>query len=124
MTTTAQIQTLEAIDTFIQQHGHSPSYENLADERGLASKSGVERLVRALKAQGLVNYRPNCARTLCITDEGVEALLVYRRAMGRIELSERIARVMRWASDELTAPPNVRDDAQTVLKTLADQGVA
>lgn len=118
MTTPAQIQMLEAIDTFIQQNGYPPSYENLADERGLASKSGVDRLVRALKAQGLVNYLPNCARTLYITDQGLEALLVYRQDLGRI------ARVMRWASDDLTAPPNVRDDAQTVLKTLADQGVA
>jgi len=41
-----------------------PSYEEMKGALGLNSKSGIHRLVRALKEQGLIEWEPNRARRI------------------------------------------------------------
>lgn len=44
--------------------GVMPSYAELAERMGLASKSGIHRLVSALADKGLVRVTPGCWRGL------------------------------------------------------------
>lgn len=53
--------------------GHAPSYEQIKTHLGLASKSGVHRLVAGLKERGHVSCIPGRARTLTVV-EPLEAL--------------------------------------------------
>lgn len=124
MPSPAQLQILEAVDAFITRHGYSPSFDELAVERGSIMKSGVARHLHSLKAQGLVDFIPKHARTLKVTDTGLEALLAYRQALGLADLNERLVRVADWVSHEITAPPHIRDDALAIMDTLSDGGIA
>jgi len=53
---------------FIQQHfkthGYAPSYDEMKAALGLQSKSGVHRLVRALKERGFISHMANRARAI------------------------------------------------------------
>lgn len=42
-------------------HGVGPTYQEIADHIGLASKSGAHRMVESLEAQGLVTRGPRQA---------------------------------------------------------------
>jgi len=45
-----------------------PSYEEMSGALGLNSKSGIHRLVRALKEQDLIEWEPNRARRIRIVE--------------------------------------------------------
>lgn len=62
--TAKQSQLLECIDHFIEESGHSPSYAEMAQMIGLASKSGIYRLVMALKDRGFLSSLPYRRRTI------------------------------------------------------------
>lgn len=52
--TKRQAQLLELLKFYTSQHGHSPSYTEIALALGLSSKSGIHRLILALEAQGKI----------------------------------------------------------------------
>lgn len=52
--TKRQHETLTFIEAFIDANGYSPSFQEVKDHLGLASKSGVHRIVHALKDRGLL----------------------------------------------------------------------
>lgn len=55
MLTTRQRDCLRAIETFQEENGGvSPSFEELRDALGLASKSGVYRLLGGLEERGFI----------------------------------------------------------------------
>lgn len=64
MLTKKQKDLLLLIDTRIRAVGVPPSYDEMKDALGLASKSGIHRLITALEERGFVRRLPNKARAL------------------------------------------------------------
>ncbi|WP_431490944.1 LexA family protein [Paraburkholderia fungorum] len=83
--TPVQHQTITYIRAYRAEHdGISPSYGEIADWLGLKAKSGVYRILRELKARGLLTFAPHRARSIVLTE-----------APSR-EIMER------WSDDEIT----------------------
>ena len=53
---------------FADEHGHAPSYDEIGAALGLASKSGVHRIVTALEERGRIRRLPNRARAIEIVE--------------------------------------------------------
>lgn len=62
--TPEQARLLAYIAEFCDREGHSPSYQQMAGAMGLASKSGVHRLIEALHERGCIHRLPNRARSI------------------------------------------------------------
>ena len=54
------------IESYIQQAGFAPSYQEMADHLGLASKSGVHRLIQGLEERGHISRLPDRARSITL----------------------------------------------------------
>jgi len=52
MLTRRQLEVMTFIEAFVDQHGHSPPYQDVADALGMASKSGVCKAVDRLVERG------------------------------------------------------------------------
>lgn len=90
--TTAQAELLY----FIRQHtertgGVAPSFEDMKQHLGLASKSGIHRLICALVERGHLRRIPNRARALEVLDvpTELEPLANYTSAHLIAELARR-----------------------------------
>jgi len=58
---------LKFIETYIAQHGHSPSYEDIGKHMRLkAFRAGVNRYVKSLVKRGHVTYIPGHGRSLMV----------------------------------------------------------
>ena len=64
MLTQKQKDLLLLIDAKIKSDGVPPSYDEMKDSLGLASKSGIHRLITALEERGFIRRLPNKARAL------------------------------------------------------------
>lgn len=64
MLTQKQKDLLVLIDNKIKAVGVPPSYDEMKDALGLASKSGIHRLIMALEERGFIRRLPNKARAL------------------------------------------------------------
>lgn len=64
MLTQKQKDLLILIDKRIQAVGVPPSYDEMKDSLGLASKSGIHRLITALEERGFLRRLPNKARAI------------------------------------------------------------
>lgn len=64
MMTRRQRDALNFIAAYIQEHGISPSFDEINIGLGLNSKSGVHRLVEALRERGEIEYLPYRARSI------------------------------------------------------------
>ena len=64
MLTQKQKDLLILIDRKIKAVGVPPSYDEMKDALGLASKSGIHRLITALEVRGFIRRLPNKARAL------------------------------------------------------------
>ena len=64
MLTPKQYELLAYIDTFIGQHGVSPSFDEMKEALNLKSKSGIHRLIIALEERGFIRRLPHRARAL------------------------------------------------------------
>ncbi len=64
MLTQKQKDLLLLIDRKIKAVGVPPSYDEMKDSLGLASKSGIHRLITALEERGFIRRLPNKARAL------------------------------------------------------------
>ncbi len=64
MLTKKQKDLLLLIDRRIKAAGVPPSYDEMKDALGLASKSGIHRLITALEERGFIRRLPNKARAL------------------------------------------------------------
>ena len=52
--TRRQKEVLEIITRYIKNHGHKPSYQQIARDLGVSSKAGIAKHIQALEAQGLL----------------------------------------------------------------------
>ena len=73
MLTQKQKDLLLLIDTKIKATGVPPSYDEMKDALGLASKSGIHRLITALEERGFIRRLPNKARALEVLKLPTEA---------------------------------------------------
>ena len=64
MLTPKQHKLLMYIDTFINQTGHSPSFEEMKEAVGLKSKSGIHALLNSLEERGFIRKLAHKARAL------------------------------------------------------------
>lgn len=64
MLTQKQKDLLLLIDSRVKTKGVPPSYDEMKDSLGLASKSGIHRLITALEERGFIRRLPNKARAL------------------------------------------------------------
>ena len=69
MITTKQKQLLELIKNTIRKDGVPPSYDEMKDALGLASKSGIHRMITALEERGYIRRLPNKARAIELTEK-------------------------------------------------------
>lgn len=69
----------------------SPTFDEMKDALGLASKSGIDRLIRGLEERGYIERRPNRARAVMI--KAPEAIDRVPTAVLARELRERGWRV-------------------------------
>lgn len=66
--TPKQSKVLEFVASYCEKHGYSPSYQEIGEAVGIASKSGVKRLVDALVERGRLNILPRKARSLIVVE--------------------------------------------------------
>jgi len=106
--TPVQIQAMRYIEDYSDLHGFVPTYQEIADFAGLASKSGAYRLVNCLEARGYVRRTPGGARAM----EIVRRLSgpARPRIDGRVDAYEATLRLI--AGGAVTDPA---DAAATVL---------
>ena len=64
--TPGQHRLLSFLQTFIDLHGYTPNYDQIAKGIGQKSKSGVHRLVSQLCERGYLKRLPQRSRTLTI----------------------------------------------------------
>ena len=67
MLTKKQLQLLEFIHKRVQQDGVPPSFDEMKEELGLRSKSGIHRLITGLEERGYITRLAHRARALEIT---------------------------------------------------------
>lgn len=98
--TPRQLATLAFIDRYIREHGHSPSFQDIADGIGCKSKSGVAWLVRRLIERGYLRQIPNLHR-------GIE--------VARMPRPSEIDPAAAWSD-----PMSILRDAVEIVEVLAD----
>jgi len=57
---------LEFVIKYCAEKGYSPSYQEIGDAVGIASKSGVKRMIDALVERGRLEILPKRARSLSV----------------------------------------------------------
>ncbi|MBV9403748.1 MAG: hypothetical protein JO211_00280, partial [Acidobacteriaceae bacterium] len=66
--TRRQKEVMDFLSSFIERHGYSPSYEEIAAGLGLASLATVHKHVQALEAKQYVRRSYNHSRSLEVGD--------------------------------------------------------
>lgn len=64
MLTRKQYELLLHIHTYLNEHGVSPSFDEMKEALGLKSKSGIHRLITGLEERGFIRRLPHRARAL------------------------------------------------------------
>lgn len=72
--TPKQHELLSYIESHIAEKGYSPSFEDMKNALGVASKSGVHRLVCSLEERGLIVRIANASRSVAINHNAPDNL--------------------------------------------------
>lgn len=99
MLTRKQSRLLRLIEEWIEEHGVAPSYDEVRDTLGLASKSSVHRMMLSLGERGYIRRLPNKARAVEVLrshrpprwGDGVEVVAPPRVATGELPLLGHVA---------------------------------
>jgi len=108
MLTRKQSELLTYLSDHMQQHNVPPSFDEMRDALGLASKSGVHRLVSGLEERGYIRRLANRARA-------IEILKPVTAAAGGV-----VTRAVETASNLLSLPLLGRIAAGTPIEALSD----
>ena len=108
MLTRKQSELLTFLSDHMQQHDVSPSFDEMRDALGLASKSGVHRLVSGLEERGYIRRLANRARA-------IEILKPVTAAAGGV-----VTRAVETASNLVSLPLLGRIAAGTPIEALSD----
>ncbi len=116
MLTQKQKDLLVLIDTRIKTKGVPPSYDEMKDSLGLASKSGIHRLITALEERGFIRRLPNKARALEViklpTEDKTHPDLIVANDENEIPFVGKIAAgspipAIEDAYNKVSIPPNM-----------------
>ena len=108
MLTRKQSELLTYLSDHMQQHDVPPSFDEMRDALGLASKSGVHRLVSGLEERGYIRRLANRARA-------IEILKPVTAAAGDV-----VTRAVETASNLVSLPLLGRIAAGTPIEALSD----
>ena len=108
MLTRKQSELLTYLNDHMQQHDVPPSFDEMRDALGLASKSGVHRLVSGLEERGYIRRLANRARA-------IEILKPVTAAAGDV-----VTRAGETASNLVSLPLLGRIAAGTPIEALSD----
>ena len=108
MLTRKQSELLTYLSDHMQQHNVPPSFDEMRDALGLASKSGVHRLVSGLEERGYIRRLANRARA-------IEILKTVTAAAGGV-----VRRAVETASNLVSLPLLGRIAAGTPIEALSD----
>ncbi len=108
MLTRKQSELLTYLSYHMQQHDVPPSFDEMRDALGLASKSGVHRLVSGLEERGYIRRLANRARA-------IEILKPVTAAAGGV-----VTRAIETASNLVSLPLLGRIAAGTPIEALSD----
>ena len=108
MLTRKQSELLTYLSDHMQQHDIPPSFDEMRDALGLASKSGVHRLVSGLEERGYIRRLANRARA-------IEILKPVSAAAGGV-----VTRAVETASNLVSLPLLGRIAAGTPIEALSD----
>ena len=108
MLTRKQSELLTYLNDHMQQHDVPPSFDEMRDALGLASKSGVHRLVSGLEERGYIRRLANRARA-------IEILKPVTAAAGSV-----VTRAVETASNLVSLPLLGRIAAGTPIEALSD----
>lgn len=92
--TKRQKEVLEAISAFVEEHGYSPSFEELAATLGLASLATVHKHILALESKGYLKRSYNQSRSIEVTPQYFDEVRRYespKGGRGSVPLLGRIA---------------------------------
>jgi len=67
--TRKQSECLSFIENYIAKNGIPPSFDEMKDALGIRSKSGIHRLVHALKERGHIDFLNHRARSITVLSE-------------------------------------------------------
>lgn len=110
--TRQQQRCLEIIRSYIAEHNVPPSYQDIAEGLGLASKSGVARIVDALIVQGRLTRSADKVRNLALVERN-EPLRLRRKTRAALD---------RYCLAHGERPGDVVDDAVRIFLDGADTG--
>jgi repressor LexA len=108
MLTRKQSELLTYLSDHMQQHDVPPSFDEMRDALGLASKSGIHRLVSGLEERGYIRRLANRARA-------IEILKPVTAAAGGV-----VTRSVETASNLVSLPLLGRIAAGTPIEALSD----
>ena len=108
MLTRKQSELLTYLSDHMQHHDVPPSFDEMRDALGLASKSGVHRLVSGLEERGYIRRLANRARA-------IEILKPVTAAAGSV-----VTRAVETASNLISLPLLGRIAAGTPIEALSD----
>ena len=108
MLTRKQSELLTYLSDHMQQHNVPPSFDEMRDSLGLASKSGVHRLVSGLEERGYIRRLANRARA-------IEILKPVTAVAGGV-----VTRAVETASNIVSLPLLGRIAAGTPIEALSD----
>ena len=108
MLTRKQSELLTYLSDHMQQHDVPPSFDEMRDALGLASKSGVHRLVSGLEERGYIRRLANRARA-------IEILKPVTAMTGGV-----VTRAVETASNLVSLPLLGRIAAGTPIEALSD----
>ena len=108
MLTRKQSELLTYLNDHMQQHDVPPSFDEMRDALGLASKSGVHRLVSGLEERGFIRRLANRARA-------IEILKPVTAVAGGF-----VTRAVETASNLVSLPLLGRIAAGTPIEALSD----
>ena len=108
MLTRKQSELLTYLSDHMQQHDVPPSFDEMRDALGLASKSGVHRLVSGLEERGYIRRLANRARA-------IEILKPVTAVAGGV-----VTRAIETASNLVSLPLLGRIAAGTPIEALSD----
>lgn len=95
--TEKQARLLLYLDSYSQRFGFMPSYDEMADEMGVASKSSVHRLITGLEQRGKIRRIKNHARAIEIaTERNITTRRALEVVLSRCKLNKQAANSLRY----------------------------
>lgn len=121
MITAAQSKLLTYIDGYAREHGGtSPSFREMCGHLGLASGSGVHRLLEGLEERGMIRRLKSRARSIEVLRLPGEPARAPTRPAPAIPAPARKPIGLIAIADHIAAQPWCSADAQTVLASLRE----